>query len=182
MVRLWKMALSGGVFAVVALASAALLPQAVSANPFFAQQTGQNCGTCHLPGRENEGRNALSPAGQSFFQAFNGCSSNIQCTMSNWSPAPPPGYSAPAPQPNYSAAPQPNSVPQTGFAKYHDFCFGQGSFFVIRVRGIPDAQMRFKLTNGHEIEIVVTVDSTWASQCGGWPAENVSWKPVTVEK
>ena len=176
MIRLWRMALAGGVFA-AALVLLALMPQAASANPFFAQQTSQNCGVCHVAGREEEGRNALTPAGQSFFQAFNGCGDNIQCAMSRWSP---PGYStAPAPQP---AAPQPNNVPQTGFAKYHDFCFGQGSYFIIRVRGIPDAQMRFKLTNGHEIEIVVTVDSTWASQCSGWPSDNTSWKSVTIEK
>jgi len=175
MIRLWKTALSGGVFA-AALASLALMPRAASANPFFAQQTSQNCGVCHVAGREEEGRNALTPAGQSFFQAFNGCGSNMQCAMSRWSPFPPP------PQPNYNAAPQPNNVPETGFAKYHDFCFGQGSFFAIRIRGNPNGQMRFKLVNGHEIEIVVTVDSTWLSHCGGWPDDNEPWKPVTIER
>lgn len=113
MARLWKTALSGCVFA-VALASAALLPQAASANPVFAQQTNEPCGACHLVGQDM-GPAGLSPAGQTFLQAFNDCGSDLPCAVSRWTPPPPPPPAAP-PAPHYNVMRQSNGTAGTSFS------------------------------------------------------------------
>ena len=80
--------------AAIAWAAVAFVPGKADANPYWAQQTGQSCATCHYGGREREGRGGLNPTGQRFLA----CGYHFQCG------APPPQY---PPQPQYQQPYQP---------------------------------------------------------------------------
>lgn len=88
----------------LALASLALASPS-DANPFFASKTGKDCGYCHLAGRETEGKDALTPMGQSFFTAYKNCGYQLECALSSWGGPAQPAY--PPAQPSYGPPAQP---------------------------------------------------------------------------
>lgn len=118
-------ALSGAGALAMALGIAGMIaPQPAAANPYWAQQTGQSCSTCHFGGRETEGRAGLNPTGQAFLACGyhfagpgGGCAGGAtQGPQPQYSPAPyqpyqpqpyyqPPGYQQPAPPMPYQTSP-----------------------------------------------------------------------------
>src|SRR5512137_657261 len=59
---LWRPARTGSLICALLLQTLVLLPQAASALPVFARQTGQNCVACHAGGQFPE----LTPYGRMF--------------------------------------------------------------------------------------------------------------------
>ncbi len=131
------------------LAAAAFAwPLASSANPYFAQQTGQPCTACHQPGQESAGLAGLNPTGQS----FRACGEQPSCLRAPYSqqqygqqpyqPNPQPSYQQPYPQQPYGQQPyQPNTqLPAQAGSRRFDNPTVQG--------------------------IIVDTCVTWANDCG----------------
>ena len=66
---------AGAVALALFMVAASLLSTPSQANSYFYKETGQSCGSCHVPGTENSPTPHLSGFGRSFQSAFRECSS-----------------------------------------------------------------------------------------------------------
>ena len=139
----WKFASLVAV-AGVSCAAALALPGIAEANPFFAKQTGQGCGTCHLPGQEEAGPKGLNPAGM----AFKNCGYKTGCSA------------APAPV----AATSENN---NGLANFTNSCpAGQPRWVTVRAgRNGAERDVVLILEPGQRLKVAVSKGSTFAGKC-----------------
>lgn len=135
-------------------------PRAASANPFFQQQTGLPCSSCHISGQENQGEQGLNPFGQ----AFKHCGFKLGC-----------------------AAPPAPSQPHTtqffnGLANFHNTCNGQQRWVGIRVRkNDDDRTMGLVIDPGQSVTVAVPIGSTWAASCGAAPQGNTTFHYIALD-
>ncbi|HEY5208431.1 MAG TPA: hypothetical protein VIJ42_03185 [Stellaceae bacterium] len=152
--------IAGVTFAGAVLLALAMLcaPSPSRANPFFAQQTGQPCSACHLPGQEPAGRDGLNPTGLGFLacgetpSCFGVQGQQFQRTTQN----------------------------QSGVATFtHKGCGHRPRYVTIRVAG--SVPVPFILDRGMEVHVVVSQNSTVASACGGYPGNGAQYQFIVLD-
>jgi len=133
---------------------------AVSASPFFAQQTGKDCVACHQPGREADGKAGLNPMGQAFLQ----CGFKFDCSTP---PVTPPKPITPVLRPVSPVVPSP--VGPLKAATFRDDCASDDSYFMINTGVSRPSRMSFVIKNRHHVTLLLPPGATFAMACGRAP-------------
>jgi hypothetical protein len=167
-------------------------PFATSANPYFAQQTGQPCSTCHLPGQEVAGQAGLNPTGQS----FKACGEQPSCLHAQYQqpysqqpyqpypqqpyqPYPQPSYQQPYQQYSQPFYQQPSTAVGGGFATFKNDCGFGTRYIAIRMGNGTTANYSIQ-PFGH-IRISVLPNSTFAASCGNPPGFNANYRVIVLD-
>ena len=175
-----------GVASGCALGLALFAAQPAAANPAFAKAASKPCGACHQPGQETDApQSGFTANGQTVYNAFIGsCNYHMDCAIQSAF-----GSAAPSdngPQRSYNSAPGPSydndrarypGRREMKMVKFKDDCFLVGTYFTVRM-GDAGHLLHFKLENGHKVHIELPASSTYASNCGGWPAVNANFQSV----
>lgn len=161
-------------------------PLASSANPYFAQQTGQPCSTCHLPGQEIAGQAGLNPTGQ----AFKACGEQPSCLSAPYPQQqygqqpyqqyPQPSYQQPYqqyPQPYYQ---QPSTAMGGGVATFKNDCGFSTRYITIRMGNGTTAN--YSIQPGGRIRISVIPNSTFAASCGSPPGFGANYRVIVLDR
>lgn len=128
------------------------LPIGVHANTYFANQTGQACNACHLPGQEERGLQGLNAAGQ----AFKSCGFKLGCTG------------------NSPSQHQKTTEHDNGVATFSNNC-GNGQIrWVVLRPGMNDASrdIALMMDPGSRTKVAVSKGTTWAAACGNAPSNS----------
>ena len=145
--------------------------QPAAANPFFQDQTHLQCSACHQPGREKDGEAGLNPFGMAFMDCGDKQpNADLSC----------PGGPPLTNRKKSASAADGTTRTQAGMAKFEDSC-DSGDYYIIRIGGSPSNAVRFMLKNGHKVHIEVPVDSTYASQCGGFAGADGQYEYINLE-
>lgn len=132
------------------------MPGGAFANPFYAQQTGEPCASCHLPGQENAGAQGLNPTGQAFcVQSVPGCPL----------------------APQRAARTTENASGMATFSQ--DICAGQPRYVTIELAG--SVPITLVLDRGMRVHVLVSQNSSYASLCGALPPAGVSFTYIDLD-
>ncbi|WP_139374132.1 hypothetical protein [Enhydrobacter aerosaccus] len=147
--RIWKLGFGFAGLGLLAMAGALLVvPGIAAANPFFANQTGQPCTACHVPGQEQKGLQGLNAAGQ----AFKNCGFKVGCTANG-------------------ATQTKTTEHNDGLATFTNTCSAGQTRWVVLRPGLNDASrdIALMLDPGSRQKVAVSKGTTYAAACGNAP-------------